>query len=59
MNKSAVARSAIHYMLERKNFTGGAIFVTLKNLRYFRQMFEEIRKKIVKSVDLDYKNMRQ
>ena len=36
LHKSAVARFAIHFMLERKNFTGGAIFVTLKNLKYFR-----------------------
>ena len=57
LHKSAVARFAIHYMLERKYFTGGAIFVTLTNFRYFRQLIEEIKKKIVKSVDLDSGNM--
>ena len=38
LHKSGVARFAIHYLLERKYFTGGAIFVTLANLRYFRQL---------------------
>ena len=36
MHKSAVARNAIHFMLERKYFTGGAIFVSLKDVKYFR-----------------------
>ena len=30
VGKSAVARNAVHYMIERKYFTGGVIFVNLK-----------------------------
>ena len=51
MHKSAVARNAIHFMLERKYFTGGAICVSLKNVKHFRQFSEEIKKKLLKSVD--------
>ena len=36
MHKSAVARNAIHFMLDRKYFTGGVISVSLKNVKYFR-----------------------
>ena len=50
MHKSAVARNAIHFMIERKYFTGGAISISLKNVKHFRQFCEEIKKKISKSV---------
>ena len=36
VGKSAVARNAVHYMLERKYFTGGVIFVNLKGVKSFR-----------------------
>ena len=30
IGKSTVARNAVHFMLERKYFTGGVIFINLK-----------------------------
>ena len=36
VGKSAVAKNAVHYMLERKYFTGGVIFVDLKGIRSAR-----------------------
>ena len=36
VGKSAAARNSVHYMLERKYFTGGVIFVNLKGICSFR-----------------------
>ena len=36
VGKSAVARNAVHFMIERKYFTGGVIFINLKGVYTFR-----------------------
>ena len=44
IGKSAVARNAVHYMLERKYFTGGVISVDLKGIKSFKQVTRKMCK---------------
>ena len=52
VGKSTLAKNAIQYMLERKYFTGGVIFVNLKGVSKFSQMMVRIKKIIDKYLDL-------
>ena len=54
VGKSAVAKNAVHYMLERKYFTGGVIFVDLKGIRSARMMTRKICKILINNLDRDY-----
>ena len=51
IGKSAVAKNATHYMLERKYFTGGVIVINLKGIRDFRLLVQQIQKVILKNID--------
>ena len=58
VGKSALAKNAIHYMLERKYFTGGVMFVNLKGVSKFSQLTVRLKKTIIKHLDLNYGNIR-
>lgn len=58
VGKSALARNAVYYMLERKYFTGGIIFVNLKCVTSFRQLTMKLKKVIIKNFDLSYETLR-
>lgn len=58
VGKSALAKNAIHYMLERKYFTGGVMFVNLKGVSKFSQLTVKLKKTITKHLDLNYGNIR-
>ena len=54
IGKSALAKNAAHYMLERKYFTGGVIFVDLKGIKLFKMMTRKICKILINNLDRNY-----
>ena len=42
LGKSSIARNALHYMCERKFFTGGVLLVQLKNVRDVFSLMKQI-----------------
>ena len=51
VGKTALAKNAIHYMLERKFFTGGVIFVNLKGASKFSHLTVRLKKIFDKHLD--------
>ena len=56
IGKSTVARDAVHFMLERKYFTGGVIFINLKQVQSFRLFINKVKRILLKNLDLSYCN---
>ena len=48
IGKSTVAKEAVHYMSVRKYFTGGVIFINLKNISSLKAFLQKFRKVLPK-----------
>ena len=55
--KSSIARNALHYMSERKFFTGGVLLLQLKNVRDVFSLMKQIQRFIIKALDLTHETM--
>ena len=56
IGKSSVAKEAIHFMCVRKYFTGGVVFINLKQVTSFRIFIGKVKRILMKSLDLAYCN---
>ena len=52
MGKSAVARDAIHYVLERRYFGGGVIHIECNNIKSYQVLENKFKNIIIKSLNL-------
>ena len=52
MGKSAVARDALHYVLERRYFGGGVIHIDLDQVRAYSVLENKVKNVIFKSLGL-------
>ena len=50
LGKSAVARSACHFLIERRYFLGGVILVDLNSVKSFKIFENKMKKIIIKSL---------
>ena len=53
VGKSAVARDALHYVLERRYFAGGVINIDLGPIKSYRIFENKIRNIVIKSLRLN------
>ena len=51
IGKSALARNTLHYVAERKMFSGGVLFIKLKNIRSSFAVVKNIMRNIMRYVD--------
>ena len=58
IGKSSVARHAVHYMMQRKYFTGGVIMVNLQNDRSFNVLARKIKMILIDKLKLRYSTKR-
>ena len=56
IGKSTVAKEAVHFMCVRKYFTGGVIFINLKQVTSFRIFIAKLKRIMMKNLDLTYSN---
>ena len=54
IGKSSVARHAVHYMMQRKYFTGGVIMINLQNDRSFNVLARKIKMVLIDKLKLRY-----
>ena len=52
IGKSAVARSACHYLVERRYFRGGIIMIDMETVKSFQVLESRIKKGIIKNLGL-------
>ena len=52
VGKSCLARNALHYMSERKFFTGGVVLVQLSNLKEVQSCLKRIQAFLFRALDL-------
>ena len=53
LGKSAVARSACHFLIERRYFLGGVILVDLNGVKSFKILENKMKKIIIKNLAKD------
>ena len=53
VGKSAVARDALHYVLERRYFAGGVINIDLGPIKSYRIFENKMRNIVIKSLRLN------
>ena len=54
LGKSTVVNAALHYVLERRYFSGGVILVNLQQVRHFNTLERKMKKLIIKSLNLKF-----
>ena len=54
IGKSSIAKCALHFLLERRYFTGGVILINLKNVRLCQVFTNKIKKVIIKALKLPH-----
>ena len=59
IGKSSVARHSIHYMMQRKYFTGGIIMINLKNDRSFSVLVRKIKMILINKLKLRHSTKRE
>ena len=58
VGKSTVANYAMHYVLERRYFSGGVILVNLQQVRHFNTIERKMKKVIISSLNLKFGELR-
>ena len=56
VGKSAVAREAIHYVLQRRYFGGGVIHIDCKNFKSFEALENKLKNIMIKSLNMASSN---
>ena len=59
IGKSSVARHSIHYMMQRKYFTGGIIMVNLKNDKLFSILVRKFKMILINKLKLRHSSKRE
>ena len=57
IGKSTVAKEAIHYMSVRKYFTGGVVFINLKNVSSYSLFTTKFRRILAKDINSTRENL--
>ena len=57
IGKSSLVRNALHFIYERKYFTGGIILIQMKNVRDAFSLMKLIQRQIIQVLDLSYKEV--
>ena len=58
IGKSSIARHAIHYMMQRKYFTGGIIMINLKSDRSFNVLVRKLKMILINKLKLRHSSKR-
>ena len=53
IGKSSLARNTLHYVAERKMFSGGVLYIQMKNMRSFFAVVKIIMSNIMRLIDLN------
>ena len=57
IGKSSLVRNALHFIYERKYFTGGVVLIQTKNVRDVFSLMKLIQRFIIQALDLSYKEV--